>query len=239
MPRHKSTSATLDDMEPVVDLAEYPWWFLILLGRKSQRVNEPTGILWIGSGRKKGRNGNEQPDLRGKLTAVVQYNFWKGGGLIAVGYEARDEAKEVFPEIHLVQVHVARGKADLTIYRDAGSEVVPILAIKGRCERASIDEMYLDLTYVVETMLKETPLESLESIDEEVLKSHILGLISIVIKWNQRGLQIFPMHLIKKAGLNTAPKFVDSSSATKSNNLSNNQLDSSNPAKFGNQKGMI
>lgn len=75
----------------------------------------------------------KQPHLRGQPTAVVQYNSWKGGGLIAVGYEARkdgvrrsmrgDEAKKVCPQIQLVQVPVARGKADLTIYRNAGSEV--------------------------------------------------------------------------------------------------------------------
>ena len=29
------------------------------------------------------------PALRGQPTAVVQYNDWKGGGLIAVSYEAR------------------------------------------------------------------------------------------------------------------------------------------------------
>lgn len=38
-----------------------------------------------------------------------------------------DEAKEVCPQIQLVQVPVARGKADLTIYRNAGSEVHKIL----------------------------------------------------------------------------------------------------------------
>ncbi|GJW78577.1 hypothetical protein Tco_0140259 [Tanacetum coccineum] len=38
----------------------------------------------------------------------------------------------------------------------------------------------LDLTNVAETMLKETPVESLESIDEEVLKSHVLGVSSRV-----------------------------------------------------------
>lgn len=31
----------------------------------------------------------KQPELRGQPTAVVQYNSWKGGGLIAVSYEAR------------------------------------------------------------------------------------------------------------------------------------------------------
>ncbi|KAK3034848.1 hypothetical protein RJ639_032303 [Escallonia herrerae] len=128
----------------------------------------------------------QQPNLRGQPTAVVQYNSWKGGGLIAVSYEARkfgvkrsmrgDEAKQVCPQIQLVQVPVARGKADLSIYRDAGSEVVSILARKGRCERASIDEVYLDLTDAAQTMLAENPPERLEITNEEVLKSHVLGL---------------------------------------------------------------
>ncbi|KAL5703195.1 DNA-directed DNA polymerase [Ranunculus cassubicifolius] len=126
-----------------------------------------------------------QPDLRGLPTAVVQYNDWMGGGLIAVGYEARtfgvkrsmrgDEAKKVCPEINLVQVPVARGKADLNIYRNAGSEVVAILSQRGRCERASIDEVYLDLTDAAETMLSENPPEMMEAINDEALKSHVLG----------------------------------------------------------------
>lgn len=118
----------------------------------------------------------------------------------------------ICPSIHLVQVPVARGKADLNLYRDAGSEVclennmpsfnllctktiycacfevihkvsfqwlpqvVSILSTKGRCERASIDEVYLDLTDAAEVMLSEAPPEVLETIDEEVLKSHVLGL---------------------------------------------------------------
>ncbi|KAI4332072.1 hypothetical protein L6164_017011 [Bauhinia variegata] len=128
----------------------------------------------------------KQPHLRGLPTAVIQYNSYKGGALIAVSYEARkygvkrsmrgDEAKEVCPQIQLVQVPVARDKADLNTYRNAGSEVVSILARKGRCERASIDEVYLDLTDAAETMLMETPAGSLEDIHPEVLKSHVLGL---------------------------------------------------------------
>ncbi|XP_027191424.1 DNA polymerase eta isoform X3 [Cicer arietinum] len=134
----------------------------------------------------------KQPSLRGLPTAVVQYNSYKGGGLIAVSYEARksgvkrrssiheyknvfvfssmrgDEAKEACPQIQLVQVPVARGKANLNTYRNAGSE--------GRCERASIDEVYLDLTDAAQTMLMETPPESVEHVQEEVLKSHVLGL---------------------------------------------------------------
>lgn len=37
-----------------------------------------------------------------------------------------EEAKEVCPQILLVQVPVARGKADLSGYRNAGSEVLAI-----------------------------------------------------------------------------------------------------------------
>ncbi|XP_069153604.1 DNA polymerase eta isoform X7 [Solanum lycopersicum] len=128
----------------------------------------------------------KQPSLRGQPTAVVQYNSWQGGGLIAVSYEARkfgvkrsmrgDEAKQVCPEIHLVQVPVARGKADLNAYRNAGSEVVSILSRRGRCERASIDEVYLDLTIAAEAMLADNPSECLETISEEVVQSHVLGL---------------------------------------------------------------
>ena len=31
----------------------------------------------------------EEPRLAGRPAAVVQYNTWKGGGIIAVNYEAR------------------------------------------------------------------------------------------------------------------------------------------------------
>ncbi|KAL7210917.1 hypothetical protein ACSBR2_013905 [Camellia fascicularis] len=118
----------------------------------------------------------KQPHLRGQPTAVVQYNSRKSGGFIAVSYEAHKYGEASCPQIQLVQVPVARGKADFSIYRNAGSEVVSILARKGRCERASIDEVYLDLTDAAEAMLAETPPESLEKIDEEALKSHILCL---------------------------------------------------------------
>lgn len=37
-----------------------------------------------------------------------------------------EEAKEVCPQVQLVQVPVARGKADLSGYRNAGSEVPAI-----------------------------------------------------------------------------------------------------------------
>lgn len=55
-------------------------------------------------------------------------------------------------------------------------QVISILSKKGRCERASIDEVYLDLTEATETMLAEHPNGILDLINEEALKSHVLGL---------------------------------------------------------------
>eukprot|EP00201_Polytomella_parva_P011870 CAMPEP_0175055644 /NCGR_PEP_ID=MMETSP0052_2-20121109/10203_1 /TAXON_ID=51329 ORGANISM="Polytomella parva, Strain SAG 63-3" /NCGR_SAMPLE_ID=MMETSP0052_2 /ASSEMBLY_ACC=CAM_ASM_000194 /LENGTH=600 /DNA_ID=CAMNT_0016320529 /DNA_START=140 /DNA_END=1939 /DNA_ORIENTATION=+ len=96
------------------------------------------------------------PSLRGKPVAVVQYNPLdrdalkfalrpehnrispnSNGGIIAVSYEARSrgvkrnmpgrEARKICPELILVQVPTAFGKADLTIYREAGAQVASIL----------------------------------------------------------------------------------------------------------------
>ena len=52
-----------------------------------------------------------------------------------------------FASVQLVQVPTKHGKADLTIYRNAGSRVLEILSrVDVRVERASIDECYVDLT---------------------------------------------------------------------------------------------
>lgn len=61
-------------------------------------------------------------------------------------------------------------------------KVISVLGRKGRCERASIDEVYLDLTDAAEAMLLESPPEMLEKIDEEALKSHVLGLNEVLEK---------------------------------------------------------
>ena len=63
---------------------------------------------------------------KGKPGCVVQYKAWKGGGIIAVNYEARakgitkqirgDDARELCPEVILYRVPELRGKADLTRY---------------------------------------------------------------------------------------------------------------------------
>ncbi|XP_012529747.1 DNA polymerase eta isoform X2 [Monomorium pharaonis] len=105
-----------------------------------------------------------QPHHQGKPLAVVQYNQWEMGGIIAVNYEARSfgvtrhmrgkEAKEKCPDIVLVSVPCLRGKADISRYRKAGREVIEV--IKKHCnviERASVDEAYLDITDIVDKRL--------------------------------------------------------------------------------------
>ncbi|KAL4428594.1 hypothetical protein ABPG77_008906 [Micractinium sp. CCAP 211/92] len=114
----------------------------------------------------------QHPELRSKPVGVVQYNPFgnletrrpdenrvmndSNGSLIAVSYEARaqgvkrnmrgNEARAACPDIQLVQVPTAHGKADLTLYRSEGKRVLDILARLAKTERASIDECYLDLT---------------------------------------------------------------------------------------------
>uniref|UniRef100_A0A182JPC3 DNA polymerase eta n=1 Tax=Anopheles christyi TaxID=43041 RepID=A0A182JPC3_9DIPT len=106
------------------------------------------------------------PAIKGRPIAVVQYNPWQGGGIIAVNYPARaegvtrhmrgDEAKQHCPEIELPQVPQVRGKADLTRYREAGKEVADVLkSFTPLLERASIDEAYLDITERVLTRIHE------------------------------------------------------------------------------------
>jgi hypothetical protein len=53
-----------------------------------------------------------------------------------------------------VQVPVAHGKADIQIYRDAGAAVISVLSATGTtCERASVDEAYLDVTAGAQQLL--------------------------------------------------------------------------------------
>ncbi|XP_045785670.1 DNApol-eta [Maniola jurtina] len=114
------------------------------------------------------------PELKGKPIAVVQYNPWKGGGIIAVNYVARgmgvtrhmrgDEAKEKCPEIELPSVPCPRGKADITKYRDAGKDVAKVLQkFTPLLERASIDEAYLDITAPVQKRLETLNVNTLTS----------------------------------------------------------------------------
>lgn len=106
----------------------------------------------------------QNPHLRNKPCAVVQYKSWKGGGIIAVSYEARafgvtrnmwaDDAKKLCPDLLLAQVRESRGKANLTKYREASVEVMEIMSHFAVIERASIDEAYIDLTSAVQERLQ-------------------------------------------------------------------------------------
>ncbi|XP_007934393.1 DNA polymerase eta [Orycteropus afer afer] len=106
----------------------------------------------------------QNPHLRNKPCAVVQYKSWKGGGIIAVSYEARafgvtrnmwaDDAKKLCPDLLLAQVRESRGKANLTKYREASVEVMKVMSRFAVIERASIDEAYIDLTSAVQERLQ-------------------------------------------------------------------------------------
>ena len=82
------------------------------------------------------------------------------GSIIAVSYEARArgvtrffrgrEAVSTCPELILIQVPTSHGKSDMGIYRDYGAKALKL--IQETCgagvvmEKASVDEMYVDLT---------------------------------------------------------------------------------------------
>ena len=123
------------------------------------------------------------PTLRNKPVAVVQYNPFgdlrtylpsdnrivSSGSLIAVSYEARaagvkrimrgQEAKKACPELLLVQVPTSHGKANLGIYRDASSRILKVLSSTSysscTIERASIDEVYVDVTAEASRLLEQ------------------------------------------------------------------------------------
>ncbi|KAM8947695.1 LOW QUALITY PROTEIN: DNA polymerase eta [Pelodytes ibericus] len=123
------------------------------------------------------------PWLKKKPVAVAQYKTWKGGGIIAVSYEARafgvtrnmfaDDAKKLCSDLQIARVKETHGKADLTKYREASVEVMEVMARFAVVERASIDEAYMDLTDAVQKRLREA---GTGAISEEVLQTtHVQG----------------------------------------------------------------
>ena len=65
-----------------------------------------------------------------------------------------DDAKEKCPDVNLIYVQENRGKADLTVYREAGAEVIRVLStFSDALERASIDEAYIDLTETIKRLV--------------------------------------------------------------------------------------
>ena len=98
------------------------------------------------------------------------------GSIIAVSYEARKrgvtrffrgrEALAQCPEMVLVQVPTAHGKSDMTVYRTFGARTLKIIretcsAESGggpvQVEKASVDEMYVDVTAAARQLLARTP----------------------------------------------------------------------------------
>ncbi|CAN0156114.1 unnamed protein product [Pylaiella littoralis] len=87
--------------------------------------------------------------------------------IIAVSYEARSfgvkrnmkavDAQKACPELTLVQVPTRNGKADISLYRHAGEKVVSVLELAGGAltavEKASIDEVYVDVTRAAHALL--------------------------------------------------------------------------------------
>ena len=85
------------------------------------------------------------------------------------------EARRLCPDIRLVKVPEKRGKSDLTCYRDAGAEVISVLArFADRVERASIDEAFLDITERVAQRLCE--LGQATVTPEMLPATHVAGL---------------------------------------------------------------
>lgn len=118
------------------------------------------------------------PELKNKPCVVAQYKTWRGGGIIAVSYEARahgvsrnmwaDDARKLCPDLQVARVREAHGKADLTFYREASVEVIEVMSRFAVIERASIDEAYMDLTASVQDRLKHM---SVQDITPQQLRS--------------------------------------------------------------------
>ncbi|CAH1179530.1 unnamed protein product [Phaedon cochleariae] len=124
------------------------------------------------------------PNLREKPVAVVQYNTWREGGIIAANYLARAkgvtkglwcyEAKEKCPEILFATVNEVRGRADLTKYREAGKEVFDVLQkYTTIIEKASVDEAYLDITEAVTKRLHDGFVQI--NSNEKMCRTHVVG----------------------------------------------------------------
>ncbi|XP_017023105.1 DNA polymerase eta [Drosophila kikkawai] len=132
----------------------------------------------------------QQPEYRNRPLAVVQYNPWRGGGIIAVNYAARakgvtrhmrgDEAKDLCPDIVLCQVPNIREKADTSKYRDAGKEVANVLQrFTTLLERASVDEAYLDITETVNLRMQQMQSGAFALKPQELINTFAVGYTSI------------------------------------------------------------
>ena len=129
------------------------------------------------------------PSLDGLPVAVCQYESWQkdtktltasddrrvasgGSGLIAVSYEARaagvkrqmqaGQARKACPRLVTVQVPTEHGKANMSIYKEAGQRVCDILAtFADRVEKRSVDEVAVDVTGAARRLLETTPFDDI------------------------------------------------------------------------------
>ncbi|KAH8055657.1 hypothetical protein JL722_7999 [Aureococcus anophagefferens] len=129
------------------------------------------------------------PSLDGLPVAVCQYESWQkdtktlkasddrrvtsgGSGLIAVSYEARAagvkrqmqaaQARKACPRLITVQVPTEHGKANMSIYKEAGQRVCDILAtFADRVEKKSVDEVAVDVTSAARKLLETTPFDDI------------------------------------------------------------------------------
>lgn len=137
--------------------------------------------------------GND-PDVNNTSISIDGRN----GSMIAVSYEARAagvkrgdrglDAVQKCPNLRIVQVPVKRGKADLTMYRSASRRIIevlidcfisnindniPITRSDILVEKASIDEIYIDLTVAVDKIISWMDHQS-ESKHKIIFWNHVL-----------------------------------------------------------------
>ena len=112
--------------------------------------------------------------------------------IIAVSYPARacgvkrlqgssgQDAKKKCPELICVHVPTAHKKADLTIYRHAGQQVIAALQrvfSTNDCvmEKASVDEVFIDITKLSRKMLKELSLSEIDDLIKEAKNNNSIA----------------------------------------------------------------
>eukprot|EP00043_Microstomoeca_roanoka_P018891 m.206278 g.206278 ORF g.206278 m.206278 type:complete len:183 (-) comp16904_c1_seq7:47-595(-) len=94
---------------------------------------------------------HRHPELDGRPLAVQQWS-----GLIAIDYACKaagvtrfmnmEEAKRICPDIQFVHVDIVHDKVSLEPYRRASRAIMSIFEEFGVCEKAGMDEAYLDVT---------------------------------------------------------------------------------------------
>mmetsp|Transcript_12636 Transcript_12636/g.20925 ORF Transcript_12636/g.20925 Transcript_12636/m.20925 type:complete len:628 (-) Transcript_12636:60-1943(-) len=150
------------ELPPVVGFIDMDCFYVAVERARDARLNgKPCAVVQYNTS-ERGR-----PDLHADSDRWHHSTIGSSmGGIIAVSYEARargvtrqmmgKEARKVCPEIILVQVPTAFGKADLRIYKAAGDEVVALLAKRADAtEKRSVDEVAVDITSEAERILAE------------------------------------------------------------------------------------